>query len=77
MHCRVSWSLKLALRAFFRSGAPNSALVAELTARGYFVLSGVKYGVDFAIYEGDPAAHHGFFLLQVTESARACSYSSS
>ena len=43
----------------------SSCVVDDLTARGYFVLPGVKYGIDFVVYEGDPACHHGFFLLKV------------
>lgn len=37
----------------------------DLEDRGFTVLDGLKYGSDFAVYNGDPLVVHGFFLVKI------------
>lgn len=44
-----------------------AAVQADLTARGYFVVSALRHGFDFVVYEGDPARHHGSYFVVVLQ----------
>ena len=58
-----------------RSGADTASLrsevFADLSSRGYFVVSAVRHGFDFVIYEGDPIRHHGSSFVVVLESSQS------
>ncbi|CAK9068919.1 unnamed protein product [Durusdinium trenchii] len=42
---------------------------ADLTKRGYFVVSALRHGFDFVVYEGDPVRHHGSYFVAITDEA--------
>mmetsp|Transcript_4858 Transcript_4858/g.11247 ORF Transcript_4858/g.11247 Transcript_4858/m.11247 type:complete len:177 (-) Transcript_4858:97-627(-) len=46
----------------------QSVVCDDLRARGYFVVSAVRHGFDFVVYEGDPARHHGSYFVVVVDS---------
>eukprot|EP00931_Biecheleriopsis_adriatica_P056355 TRINITY_DN33397_c0_g1_i1.p1 TRINITY_DN33397_c0_g1~~TRINITY_DN33397_c0_g1_i1.p1 ORF type:complete len:190 (-),score=26.66 TRINITY_DN33397_c0_g1_i1:63-632(-) len=47
--------------------SPHAAVHADLTDRGYFVVSALRHGFDFVVYEGDPVRHHGSHFVVVAD----------
>jgi tRNA splicing endonuclease len=45
----------------------------DLTSRGYALTNGIKFGVDFLAYRGDPTAVHAAFMVMVTRSGHGIS----
>ncbi|CAE8604358.1 unnamed protein product [Polarella glacialis] len=53
------------------AGSKNAAVLADLSQRGYFVVSGLRHGFDFVVYEGDPVRHHGSYFVVVADSQQS------
>ena len=49
----------------------RSKVFADLSVRGFFVVSAVRHGFDFIIYEGDPSRHHGSCFVVIVESTQS------
>ncbi|CAJ1348670.1 unnamed protein product [Effrenium voratum] len=55
------------------SSSAHSIIQSDLTARGYFVVSALRHGFDYVLYEGDPSRHHGSHFVIVTEAEQSIS----
>lgn len=48
--------------------AARDLVFQDLSNRGYFVMSGLRHGFDFVVYEGDPVRHHGSHFVAVVHA---------